>query len=361
MLYYIYTYLTAYYSPFNVLQYITLRSAAAMLTALIVSFLISPVIIRKLKKYKICQNIREDGPKTHYVKSGTPTMGGLIILISLLSAVLLWGNLGNRFIVILLISTIYLGLLGFVDDYLKLIKKHPKGVSARTKMIWQIIGACGLAFYLHFCPPNPEYGTLVNIPYFKNIFIGIGIFYFIFIVLIIVGASNAVNLTDGLDGLAVGSIIFASLTYMIFAYVAGHAKFSSYLRIVPVSGSGEIVVFLAALVGACLGFLWFNTYPAEIFMGDTGSLFLGGIIGVTAVIIKQEILLLVAGGIFVFEALSVILQVFSYKVKKKRIFKMAPLHHHFELSGWSEPKVVIRFWIIAIILSLLALSALKLR
>ncbi|MFC1546492.1 phospho-N-acetylmuramoyl-pentapeptide-transferase [bacterium] len=361
MAYLIYSHFHQYFTPLNVLQYISFRTAGALLTALFLTFLVTLPIIKRLKQFKVHQKIRADGPETHFPKADTPTMGGIIIFICMIISIILWARLDNRFVVIALIGTVYLGLIGFIDDYLKHVKCDPKGLRPRYKLFAQFVLAIALAVYLYLYPSSQEYQAFVNIPYLKSVFINLGVFYILFVIFTIVGASNAVNLTDGLDGLAVGAIIFCSLTYMVLAYVVGHIKFSSYLRIVPIIGSGELVVFLAALVGAGLGFLWYNTYPAEIFMGDTGSLFLGGAIGIIAVIIKQEILLIVAGGIFVIEALSVILQVGFFRFKKKRIFKMAPLHHHFELLGWSEPKIVIRFWILGIILALVALSALKIR
>jgi phospho-N-acetylmuramoyl-pentapeptide-transferase len=361
MFYFIYQFFHHYFSPFNVFQYITFRTAGALLTSLFLTYLITLPFIKKMTSYKIKQNIRTDGPQTHLTKSSTPTMGGIIILISLLLSTILWARLDNRFIIVCLIGTIYLGMLGFLDDYLKHKGANTKGLSSKKKFIGQLIFAAGLSTYLYFFPSSSEFRNVIDIPYAKDLVINVGIFYIFFSMFIIVGSSNAVNLTDGLDGLAVGSIIFCSMTYMILSYVAGNIKFSAYLKVIYVPGCGELVIFLASLIGACLGFLWYNTYPAEIFMGDTGSLFLGGTIGMVALIIKQEILLIIAGGVFVAEAMSVILQVASFKLNKKRIFKMAPLHHHFELSGWSEPKVVIRFWIIAIMLSLVALSSLKIR
>jgi len=309
----------------------------------------------------IGQQIREDGPPGHMKKAGTPTMGGLIILISLSVSTFLWARLDNRFTIIILISTIWLGLLGFLDDYIKLVKRRSRGLMAKYKLLGQSVLAIVIAIYLYYYPANPGYATRLNVPYLKDFFINLGSLYALFSILLIVGSSNAVNLTDGLDGLAIGSILIAAMTYALMAYLAGHAQFSTYLRIIPVPGAGELSVFLGSMAGAGLGFLWFNSYPAEVFMGDTGSLFLGGTIGIIALFIKQELLLVIVGGIFVVEAVSVILQVASFKLRGKRVLKMAPLHHHFELAGWSEPKVVIRFWIIGIILALIALSALKLR
>ena len=361
MFYWLFLHLHKIFSPFNIFQYITFRSVGALITALLVSYLISVPIIKKLKKYKINQQIRDDGPKTHFDKRGTPTMGGIIIILSILISSILWARLDNRFIIICLISVVFLGAIGFCDDYLKLVKKNPKGLSGKKKLFFQFLLGLGIAIYLYFNPSNSAYTTAVDVPFMKNCFVNFGILYILFGAVVIVGASNAVNLTDGLDGLAIGLIMLSALSYMVFAYLAGHIKFSSYLGIISVTGSGELVVFLSALVGAGLGFLWYNSYPAEVFMGDTGSLCLGGIIGIISVLVKQELLLVVVGGVFVVEALSVILQVFSFRFRGKRIFKMAPIHHHFELCGWPETKVVIRFWIIGIILVLVALSALKVR
>ncbi|MDD5686217.1 MAG: phospho-N-acetylmuramoyl-pentapeptide-transferase [Elusimicrobia bacterium] len=360
MLYYL-CHLSNYFSPFNVFQYITFRAGGAIFTSLIISIFFGKYFINKLKLFKINQTIREDGPPTHLVKSGTPTMGGVIILISFLVSTILWARLNNRFIWVLILSSTYLGVLGFVDDYLKIVKKHSSGLSASKKILFLSIMAVIISAYCYLFPSNPKYVTSVNIPYLKGVFLNFGVLYIFFSYFIIIGSSNAVNLTDGLDGLAVGSIIFSGLVYVVFAYVAGNVKFSEYLKVISVSGAGEISIFLTAMIGACLGFLWFNCHPAEIFMGDTGSLFLGGSIGVVSVLIKQEVILIVTGGIFVVEALSVLLQVISFRFRKKRIFKMAPLHHHFELKGLPEDKVVIRFWIVAIILALLSLSSLKIR
>jgi phospho-N-acetylmuramoyl-pentapeptide-transferase len=362
MFYYFYLYFKDYFSPFNVFQYITFRSFGAFLTGLIISYIIAIPIINRLRKYKISQQIRDDGPKTHLDKKGTPTMGGIIILISVIMTTILWTFLENRFIIICIISSLYFGALGFYDDYLKLVKKNSKGLSGKKKLFFQILIGLIIAIYLYFFPANKNFVTTIDIPFIKDAFLNMGIFYIIFIALVIVGSSNAVNLTDGLDGLAIGLIMFTSLTFVIFSYLAGNMHFSTYLGIVSVPGAGELAVFLAGLVGASLGFLWYNSFPAEVFMGDTGSLFLGGILGVIAVIVKQELLLVISGGVFVLEALSVMIQVFSFRhFGGKRVFKMAPIHHHFELCGWKETKVVVRFWIIGIILSLIALSALKIR
>jgi len=361
VLYHIFYNLSGYFSPFNVFQYITFRAGGAVLTSLLICFLAGPYIIKKLKSMKIGQTVRPDGPSTHYSKTGTPTMGGIIILISILVSALLWARLDNRFIIWLLTGTLWLGFIGFLDDYIKLKKKDPNGLSAKGKLFGQTVFAASFAAYLTFFPANPEYVTLVNIPFLKGVFVDFSFFYFVFVMIIVVGSSNAVNLTDGLDGLAVGCIVIAAFTLALFAYFAGHFQIANYLRIIPVSGSGEIAVFLLAVVGAGLGFLWYNAHPAEVFMGDTGSLFLGGVLGMTAVSIKQELILVLIGGVFVLEALSVLIQVSVYKRTKKRVFKMAPLHHHFEMLGLSETKVTIRFWIIAIILAILSFASLKLR
>lgn len=361
MLYHLLYPLHNYFSPFNLFQYITFRVGGAILTSLLICFIFGPPMIRYLKLLKIGQTVRNDGPPTHLSKHGTPTMGGLLILSSMVISTLLWARLDNRFILLALAGTLWLGMLGFWDDYLKLIKKDPKGLDSQTKFLGQTIFALGVSIYLWFYPSNPQFATSVNVPYLKNVFFNLYIGYIFFSALVIIGSSNAVNLTDGLDGLAIGSLIIAAFTLGFLAYFSGHAKIAQYLRITPVPGAGELSVFLSALIGSGLGFLWYNAYPAEIFMGDTGSLFLGGALGLIAVFIKQELILLVIAGVFVAEALSVILQVYSFRHRKKRIFRMAPIHHHFELSGWPETKVTVRFWIISIVLSLMALASLKLR
>ena len=345
----------------NLFQYITFRAGGAILTSLIITFLIGPMTIRNLKKYKIGQTVRSDGPKTHQVKSGTTTMGGLIIILSLLFSTVLWARLDNPFILWLIAATIYFGMIGFVDDYLKLVKKNPKGLSAKKKLLFQSIFAIFVIIYLYFYPTNSQYATSLNIPYLKTTFLELSFLYFVLIFLVIVGSSNAVNLTDGLDGLATGNIIIAALTLAVFSYLIGHSHISSYLKVPYVAGAGEISVFLTALFGAGLGFLWYNSYPAEIFMGDTGSLCLGGLLGLSAVFIKQELILFIVGGIFVAEALSVMIQVSVFKRTQKRVFRMAPIHHHFELGGLAETKVTIRFWIVGIILAIIAIASLKLR
>ena len=350
------------FRPLNLFQYITFRAGGAAVTALAICLLLGPSLIAALLAKKVGQIQRTDGPQSHLSKHGTPTMGGALIFSAVVVSSLLWMRLDNRFTWLLLGVTISLTAIGFWDDYLKLIKKNAKGAPSHLKFFVQIAVGLGVAAYLAVRPPNGGFGTALNVPYGKELFIEMGALYYVIATLMLVGASNAVNLTDGLDGLAAGSVIFCALTYAALAYLAGNVKFAYYLRIVHVEGAGEIAVFLAGLIGACLGFLWFNSYPAEIFMGDTGSLFLGGVIAVAALCVKQELLLPIVGGVFVIETLSVILQMASYKLRGgKRIFRMAPLHHHFELSGVAEPKVTVRFWIVSIVLMLAALASLKIR
>jgi len=346
-------------SVFNVFRYITFRTIYASLTAFFICFLLGPWIIRKLSGLQVGQYIRDDGPRSHLSKAGTPTMGGLLIVFSIVTSVLLWSDLTNHFTWIVLFVIISYGLVGFIDDYLMQIKKRSKGLNVRNKLILQFVLAL-ITGYLVYA--SPDFSTQVTIPLFKKLSPDLGWGYIVFAAFVIVGASNAVNLTDGLDGLAIGPVIIAATTYMIFAYVAGHIKIANYLQINYVVGSGEVAILCGTLAGAGMGFLWFNAYPAQIFMGDVGSLSLGAALGTIAVITKQEILLVLVGGLFVVEALSVIFQVGFFKMTSgRRIFKMAPLHHHFELKGWPEPKVIVRFWIIAIALALLAMSTLKLR
>jgi len=346
-------------SAFNVFRYITFRTIYASLTAFFICFLLGPWIIRKLSGMQVGQYIRDDGPQSHLSKAGTPTMGGVLIVFSIVASTLLWSDLTNNFIWIVLFVILGYGLVGFIDDYLMQIKKRSKGLSVRNKLLLQF-GLALIAGYLVYA--SPDFSTQVTIPFFKRLSPDLGWGYIVFAAFVIVGASNAVNLTDGLDGLAIGPVIIAATTYMIFAYVAGHIKISNYLQINYVVGSGEVAILCGTLAGAGMGFLWFNAYPAQIFMGDVGSLSLGAALGTIAVITKQEILLVLVGGLFVVEALSVIFQVGFFKMTSgRRIFKMAPLHHHFELKGWPEPKVIVRFWIIAIALSLVAMSTLKLR
>lgn len=351
------------FSGFNVFQYITFRSGGAFLTALFLVLFLGSPFIRLLKKLRVSQTIREYGPQTHLVKAGTPTMGGLLILFAIVTATLLWARLDNRFIWVTLISALYLGLLGFLDDYKKWLMKHPRfGLSERAKMAAQFLVALAVATYLFLEPANASYATDVMVPYLKNVTLHMAGLYITFALIVIIGSSNAVNITDGLDGLAGGTLLITAVTFAVFAYLAGHAKLAGYLRVVPVPGAGELSVYLAAMAGACLGFLWHNAHPAAIFMGDTGSLFLGGTVGVVALCIKQELILVVVGGVFVAEALSVLIQIGSVRLRKgKRVFKMAPLHHHFEMMGWPETHVTIRFWIVAVVLALVALTSLKIR
>lgn len=363
MLYQLFYPLREIFFGFNVFKYITFRAAMGSLTAFLLSIFIGPWLIKKLSHLKIGENIIEQKvcPQLHSLhrdKKGIPTMGGLLILFSTIISVLLWGRLDNKYILLALGSFLWLGIIGFIDDYMKYITRRSKGMTATMKLTGQSILAVIIALFAFY---DPQIGQRLDIPFFKDLVINLGIFYILFAALVIVGSSNSVNLTDGLDGLAVGCIIMVALTYSIFSYVTGHAKFSSYLQISYVPGTGELAVFCATIMGAALGFLWFNSHPASVFMGDIGSLSLGGVIGVIAVLIKKELLLLLVGGIFVAEALSVILQVASFKLRKKRIFLVAPLHHHFQLRGLAESKVTIRFWIIAAILAVLSLATLKLR
>ncbi|MEW6097312.1 MAG: phospho-N-acetylmuramoyl-pentapeptide-transferase [bacterium] len=351
----------SFFSIFRVFKYITFRAAYAAVTALIISLFLAPFIIKKLKQKHIQQVIRKEYLQNHLHKADTPTMGGVIILIALLTSSLLWLRFDIRFTWIIIGMTLGLGLIGFIDDYLKLIRQRPEGLVAKYKFSGQVILASILAIYLYCNPVHPQYGNCLSIPFYKGLPVSISWFYIPFVILVIVGTSNAVNLTDGLDGLAIGAVIFAAVGFAGASYFAGHFKFAHYLKIIHISGAGEIAIYLGALIGAAVGFLWYNAYPAEVFMGDTGSLALGGILGTAAVLIKNELLLLIIGGLFVIEALSVILQVGSMKLVKRRIFNMAPLHHHFEMKGWSEPKIIVRFWIIAGIFTLLSLSTLKLR
>ncbi len=357
MLYHLLFPLKEHITFFNVFQYITFRTIYASVTALLLSFILGPYLIRKLVSLDIGQKVRKNGPPGHLSKEGTPTMGGLLILLAVLLPTLLWANLRNGYVWLLIFVTLAFGLIGLIDDYIKVLRCNSDGLKARYKFGAQVLVSIIVATMLMYS----DFNTDITVPFFKNVRIDLGLFYLPFVVFIIVGASNAVNLTDGLDGLAIGPVLIASGTYMLFAYLAGHSKISQYLQILHVPGSGELAVFAGAVVGASLGFLWFNTYPAQLFMGDIGSLSLGSALGALSIITKQEFLLVIVGGVFVVEALSVIFQVGSYKLRGKRIFNMAPIHHHFELKGWAEPKIIVRFWIISIILSLIAISTLKLR
>lgn len=346
-------------SFFNIFRYITFRTIYGGLTAFLICFFLGPWVIKRLSRMQVGQFIQSDGPQTHLDKEGTPTMGGVLILFSLVVSIVLWARLTNHYILIILVSLILFGLIGFIDDYLMQVKKRNMGFTAKGKFAVQVLAGLVVSWLIYNCP---DFDTELTIPFFKNFTPDLGIFYLFFSTLVIVGTSNAVNLTDGLDGLAIGPIIIASVAYMFFAYVAGHMNIADYLQIKHIAACGEIAVVCGALAGAGLGFLWFNAHPAQVFMGDTGSIPLGAILGTIAVITKQEILLLVVGGLFVIEALSVIIQVGYFKLSKgKRVFRMAPLHHHFELKGWPESKVIVRFWIIAITLALISLSTLKIR
>ena len=358
MLYHLLYPLHEAYNIFNVFRYITFRTIYAILTALLITLILGPCLIEKLQTLNVKQYIREDGPSTHLNKSGTPTMGGILILFSLTIATLFWGDLTNIYIWIALLTTWGLGIIGIIDDLKKLRSKSSDGVSPRFKLCGQILLGAALGTFLYL---SPDFDKSLTIPFFKTISINLGIFYILFVIVLIVGTSNAVNLTDGLDGLAIGLVLIVTTTYLLFSYFSGHIKIANYLQIPYIPGSGELTIFCGALFGAATGFLWFNTYPAQVFMGDVGSLALGGALGTVAIITKHEILLAIVGGVFVAEALSVILQVTSYKLRKKRIFAMAPLHHHYELKGWAEPKIIVRFWIVAAFLALVAISTLKLR
>jgi len=345
---------------FNVFRYITFRSAGAVVTALLVSFALGPRIIRWLRALKVGQQVRDDGPQTHLTKKGTPTMGGILIIAAVAASVLLWSDLTNRYVWVVLFATLAFGGIGFVDDYRKVVKKRSTGLSAKEKFGLQIAASLLMGLFLHYFSGDPDAAHL-TVPFFKRFVIDLGWFYVPFSVVVIVGSSNAVNLTDGLDGLAAGLVGIAATANAVLVYIGGNKILADYLKIQYIAGSGELAVVCAALLGASLGFLWYNAHPAEVFMGDVGSLSLGGALGALAVVTKHELILIVVGGIFVVEALSVMLQVASYKLTGKRIFKMAPIHHHFEEIGWPESKVIIRFWIVGIILALVSLGSLKLR
>lgn len=383
MFYYLYPYLREFFFGFNVLRYITFRSVSAAVTSFILCVVIGPRLIKKLHRFGVTENLgKSDSPRLetlHSRKKGTPTMGGILICIAVVSSCLLWADLSNRFILLVLFVFLWLGILGFVDDLTKL-RSGPHGLRGRKKFLGQIALGLIVGIYLFCNPPNlailwnvdvinsdyspfltRDLARVLTVPFCKDLFFNLSWLYILLVVLVIVGSSNAVNLTDGLDGLAIGSTIFVALVYGIFAYVGGNWQISKYLGILFVEGSGELTVFCTSLAGACLGFLWFNAYPAEVFMGDTGSLALGGAIGAVAIVTKQELLLIIAGGIFVAEALSVMIQVTSFRLRGKRVFVIAPLHHIAEFRGWAEPKIIVRFWIISAILALISLGTLKLR
>ncbi|MBD3217456.1 MAG: phospho-N-acetylmuramoyl-pentapeptide-transferase [candidate division Zixibacteria bacterium] len=361
MFYHLFSSLVDSISYFNLFRYITFRTAAATITALLVCLLLGPLIVKVLKKKTVTEKIRQEGPKSHYAKEGTPTMGGTIILAAMVIPTLLWADLSNRFVQLIVLVTVWLGILGFMDDFMKAIMKKPKGMVGKYKLVGQI--TLGLIFggILYFFPPTENFNGYTEIPFLKDYILNFGWLFIPFVILVLTASSNAVNLTDGLDGLAIGLCMMVFLTFAGFSYVTGRADFSGYLDISYLEGAGELTIYCGAAIGAGLGFLWYNSHPAQVFMGDTGALALGGALGAVAIMLKKELLLVIVGGVFVAEALSVILQVASYKLRGKRILKMAPLHHHFELSGWPEAKVVVRFWILGALCALLTLTTLKIR
>ncbi len=360
MLYHLSQYLVGLNSGFNVFQYLTLRAILGVLTALLICFIVGPEMIRRLSRYQIGQMVRDDGPQSHLTKAGTPTMGGALILVAIAVSTLLWSDLGNRYVWIVLAVTLLFGAIGWVDDYRKLVLRDSRGLPARWKYFWQsLVGLLAAVILLNTAVSPME--TQLIVPFFKDVAVDLGWMFVPLAYFVIVGSSNAVNLTDGLDGLAILPTVMVAGALGIFVYVTGHVKFASYLQIPYLIGVGEVVVFCGAIVGAGLGFLWFNAYPAQVFMGDVGALALGAALGVVAVVVRQELVLFVMGGVFVVETVSVILQVASYKLTGRRIFRMAPLHHHFELKGWHEPRVIVRFWIITVILVLVGLATLKIR
>ena len=360
MLIWLADWLTQFESGFNVFSYLTLRAIPSTLTALLIAIIIGPKMIRWLQRMQIGQTVRTDGPESHLSKSGTPTMGGLLILAAIVVSVLLWADLTNTYVLVTLFVVVTFGIVGFVDDYRKVVRKDSKGLIARWKYFWQSVIALSVAFYLYASAQTME-ETALLVPFFKEVLPQLGILYIAIVYFALVGTSNAVNLTDGLDGLAIVPTILVAGAFAIFAYVTGNANFSGYLNIPHIPLTSELVIVCTAIVGAGLGFLWFNTYPAMVFMGDVGSLALGGTLGVLAVLVRQEIVLIIMGGVFVMETVSVIMQVGSYKLRGQRIFRMAPIHHHYELKGWPEPRVIVRFWIISLILVLIGLATLKLR
>ena len=360
MLRHVAEWLTQYYSGFRVFNYLTFRAILAALTALTISFMVGPGMIRRLAEHQVGQRVRSDGPQSHLSKAGTPTMGGALILVAIVAGTLLWADLANRFVWIVLGVTVAFGLIGFWDDYLKLVVGNSRGLIARYKYFWQSVAGLGAAIAIYMTARSPAETTLI-LPFVKSFVLPLGPLFVILAYFVIVGASNAVKLTDGLDGLAIMPSVLVAGALGVFAYASGNVVFANYLGIPYIAGSGEVLVICSAIFGAGLGFLWFNTYPAQVFMGDIGALALGAALGVIAVIVRQEIVLFIMGGVFVMETVSVILQVASFKLRGKRIFRMAPIHHHYELKGWAEPKVIVRFWIITVILVLVGLATLKLR
>jgi len=360
MLYSLAEYLVQFDRFFTVFQYLTLRGILGVITALAISLLIGPMMIRRLSFHQIGQSVRADGPQSHLSKQGTPTMGGALILVGMLVSTLLWADLSNRYIWTVLAVTFIFGAVGWVDDYRKIVEKHSRGLPGRWKYFWQSVAGLAAALFLYYTATIPSETELI-VPFFKDVVIPLGLFYIVLTYFVIVGTSNAVNLTDGLDGLAIMPTVMVGAALGVFAYLSGNVQFATYLHIPYLPGTGELVVFCGSIVGGGLGFLWFNTYPAQVFMGDVGALALGAALGVIAVIVRQEIVLFIMGGIFVMETVSVILQVASFKLTGRRIFRMAPIHHHFELKGWPEPRVIVRFWIITVFLVLIGLASLKLR
>ena len=352
--------LVALDAGFSVFQYITLRAILAVVTALVISLIVGPWMIRWLDRLQLGQTVRTDGPESHLSKSGTPTMGGVLIIMTVVVTTLLWGRLDNRYLWVALVTTVAFGIVGWVDDYLKVIEKHSRGLSARWKYFWQSVIGFAAASYLFFTASVPA-ETALYVPFFKDVVLPMGFLFIPFSYLVIVGSSNAVNLTDGLDGLAILPAVMVAVGLGIIAYITGHSDFAEYLHIPYLADSGELVIFCGAIAGAGLGFLWFNTYPAMVFMGDVGALALGAALGVISIAIRHEIVLFIMGGVFVLETVSVIIQVASFKIRGKRVFRMAPIHHHFELKGWPEPRVIVRFWISTVILVLFGLATLKLR
>ena len=360
MLFHIAQYLQDFYSGFNVFNYLTFRAILGVLTALLISFIVGPSMIRRLGQYNIGQTVRDDGPESHFSKAGTPTMGGALILVAIGISTLLWSDLTSRYVWVVILVTFAFGVIGWIDDYKKLVKRDPKGLIPRYKYLAQSLAALVVAIYLYSTASPVE--TQLIVPILKDVAIPLGaVSYVLLTYFVVVGSSNAVNLTDGLDGLAILPTVMVGGALGVFAYLSGNSVFSGYLGIPYIAGVGELVIFVGALIGAGLGFLWFNTYPAQVFMGDVGALALGAALGILAVLVRQELVLFVMGGVFVMETVSVILQVGSYKLTGKRIFRMAPLHHHFELKGWPEPRVIVRFWIVTVILVLVGLATLKVR
>jgi phospho-N-acetylmuramoyl-pentapeptide-transferase len=369
MLYYLFDYINKVFSPpgFKVFRYLTFRSALAAITALFLAFYLGPKIIRILQKHQIGEAKKEDGPKSHWSKAGTPTMGGIILIISIVVPVLFWADLKSIYVILILAGTVWLSGVGFLDDYLKVVKKLPNGLIARYKLLGQISIGLIIGCVIYFSPEFKDFSTLTTVPFLKSVNLNLSVFYVPVVIFIVAATSNAVNLTDGLDGLAIGITTIVMLALAVIAYVSGNAIYAKYLDIIFLPGSGELTVFISAVIGASLGFLWFNSYPAQVFMGDTGSLALGGAFGILSILVRKELLVPILGGIFFMETISVIIQKSYFKYTKKRygegrrVFKMAPMHHHFEMIGWPEPKIVTRFYIIAIILAIISLASFKIR